>query len=62
MITNIQIPKLRGHNESGAEGKVHSTKCLYIKKKLERFHTSNLTAHLEALNKRSKHTQEEGWE
>jgi hypothetical protein len=36
-----------GHNEGSPKRKTHSTECL--QKKLERAYTSNLTAHLEAL-------------
>ena len=38
-----------GHNEGSPKRKTHSPECLQKKKKLERTHTSSLTAHLEAL-------------
>ena len=41
-----------GHNESSAKRKIHSTKCPV--KKLERSYTSNLTAHLKALEQRKQ--------
>jgi hypothetical protein len=44
------IPKLMGHNESSPKRKNHSFKSL--QKKLERTHTSNLTAHLKALEQK----------
>jgi hypothetical protein len=44
------IPKLMGHNESSAKRKVHCTKCPC--KELERSYTSNLIAHLKALEQK----------
>ena len=57
------IPKLMGHNQCGAKGKVLSTKYLQQTNKQtnKRWHTmaSNLTAHQKALEPKNKLTKEE---
>ena len=44
------VPKLLGHSENSAKRKDLSTKCLH--KKMEKSHTSELTAHLKTLEQK----------
>jgi hypothetical protein len=46
------IPKCMKHKESSAKRKVHSTSALI--KKLKRFYTNNLTAHLKTLEQKKQ--------
>jgi hypothetical protein len=45
-----------GHNESSAKKQVQSIKCLKKKKKKFRFYTTNLIAHLKALQQNEEIT------
>ena len=48
-----------GHNEGSSRKNTHSTKCLHLKK-MERSHTSNLTAHLKTLEQKGGNSYPKG--
>lgn len=59
MKMKAQNTKLMSNNESGVKGNVHSTKAFI--KTAERSHTSDITAHLKALEEELTAESKPSW-